>query len=281
MSEPPEINPRQDRYDAALPTYGVTFLRQRVFRVLRDGPRHLHADQTQVLIVLAGRLALRLDSTFLRLAPGEALVVPMGVSHHLVADGDAAPLEILDLRVVGGAQHDVGRTVEALPARKRLKLDPAVLAGAVAGLAAAERTTGWPRPARLLSSLWQLLAALELSHGETPVVGDRGVRDHRLRRAEAFIVQNLAEDVGVDQIAAAAGLSRSQLARLYRQELGVGPAERLRACRINTARRLLASGRLSVKEVARAVGFRWVHHFIRTYNRARGHTPSVDLGVDD
>jgi AraC-like DNA-binding protein/mannose-6-phosphate isomerase-like protein (cupin superfamily) len=278
---PPDVNPRDDRYDAALPAYGITFLRERVFRVLRDGPLHAHRDQIQVLIVLDGRLTLRLDAARHRLAAGEALVVPMGVAHCLAAAGSTDPLTLVDLRVEAGAHHDLGRLLEALPPMRLLRFARPALAQAAAELAAAARATDWRRAPRVLASLWQLVAALELAETEAPLAGELGATDYRLRRAEAFIMHNLADDVGVQELADAAGLSRSQLTRLYRQQLSVGPAQRLRDYRIHAARRLLASGRMSVKEVARAVGFRWVHHFTRTYRSLRGHPPSSDLGVDD
>lgn len=281
LRNPPDINPRDDRYDGALPAYGITFLRERTFHVERDGPVHAHRDQTQMLVVLAGRLTLRVDEARHRLATGEALVVPMGVSHRMAAAGTSAPLTLLDVRVLAGARHDLCRLVEALPPGRPIALARSTLTQATQELSAAAGATDWRRTPRLLASLWQLVAAFELPETESPQAGERGLADYRLRRAEAFIVQNLAEPIGVDQIAAAAGLSRSQLARLYRQTLGLGPAERLRDYRLSAARRLLANGRMSVKEVAHAVGFRWVHHFIRAYRARRGHTPSLDLGVDD
>ncbi len=284
MSEtcnPPDVNPRDDRYDGSLPTYGITFLRERVFRVLRDGPLHAHRDQTQMLVVLAGRLSLRLESIQHRLAAGRAILIPVGMPHYLTATGPGDPLTLIDLRVLTGAHHDLGRLLEALPASRPLNLAGPRLAQAASALADAAIATGWRRAPGLLSSLWELVSALELAETEAPLVGQQSVSDYRLRRAEAFILQNLADEVGVEDIARAAEISRSQLTRLYRKELGMGPAERLRECRITVARRLLASGRLSVKEVARAVGFPWVQHFIRTYRCLRGHTPSVDLGVDD
>lgn len=281
ISNPPDINPREDRYDGSLPAYGITFLRERVFRVFRDGPVHAHRDQTQVLVVLAGRLWLRLESTQYKLGPGRAIVVPVGASHFLAATGCGEPLTLIDLRVLSGAHHDLGRLVEALPAARPLSLTQSKLEGAVSALADAADLTGWRRAPALLSGLWELVSALELAETEAPLVGQQGVSDYRLRRAEAFILQHLGDEIGVEDIARAAEISRSQLARLYRKELGLGPAQRLREYRITAARRLLASGRLSVKEVARAVGFPWVHHFIRTYRCLRGHTPSVDLGVDD
>lgn len=279
--QPPDVNPREDRYDAALPEYGVPFLRERVFQVLYDGLMHEHRDQSQVLVVLEGRLALGLEGARRRLSVGEACMLPPAVPHFLAAGGSDEQVTLLDLRVTSGAHHDLGRLIEALPAARPLVLSRPALDRASAELAAAACSAGWRRAPRVLSALWRLVAALELKEGAVPQAGQPNLSDYRLRRAEAFIAQNLADEIGVDEIAAAAGLSRSQLTRLYRQALSVTPAARLRDCRIHAARRLLASGRLSVKEVARAVGFRWVHHFTRTYRAQRGRTPALDLGVDE
>jgi len=128
----------------------------------------------------------------------------------------------------------------------------------------------------LLSRLWETMLALKLGDAEAPAAADPGLTDRRIRRAEAYMLEHLSEDIGVDDMARAAGISRSQLGRIFRAQMNCGPAQRLRAHRIETARRLLADGAMSVKEVSRAAGFRWVHHFIRSYRQARGCTPASE-----
>jgi AraC-like DNA-binding protein len=196
----------------------------------------------------------------------------------VLAGGAHTPVRLLDLRLAAGMTTHLTQFVKDLPPGRPIRSDYRGLIRGADSLAHAAREPGWRRVPGLLAALWELLGSLRIADADAPAAADPGLVDRRLRRAEAYMLEHLAEDIGVDEIAAAAGVSRSQLSRLYRRELGVGPAERLRAYRIEAARRLLVDGTMSVKQVARAVGFRWVHHFVRTYGRVRGCVPSAERG---
>jgi AraC family transcriptional regulator len=90
-----------------------------------------------------------------------------------------------------------------------------------------------------------------------------------------FIHDNYARDVGLDDIAAAAHLSPSQLTRLIKQTLGVSPYQHVIQVRVNNARHLLSagSGRRSLAEIASAVGFADQSHLTRHFKRLTGVTP--------
>jgi AraC family transcriptional regulator len=90
-----------------------------------------------------------------------------------------------------------------------------------------------------------------------------------------FIHDNYARDVGLDDIAAAANLSPSQLTRLVKQTLGVSPYQHVIQVRVNNARHLLSagSGRRSLAEIASAVGFADQSHLTRHFKRLTGVTP--------
>jgi len=90
-----------------------------------------------------------------------------------------------------------------------------------------------------------------------------------------FIHDNYARDVGLDDIAAAAHLSPSQLTRLVKQTLGVSPYQHVIQVRVNNARHLLSagSGRRSLAEIASAVGFSDQSHLTRHFKRLTGVTP--------
>ena len=72
----------------------------------------------------------------------------------------------------------------------------------------------------------------------------------------------------------AAGLSRSQLTRLYAKYLGIGPAERLRQLRIEKAREMLRGSTLSIKQIAHVCGFTCPNHFCRVFQQVTGGTPT-------
>jgi AraC family transcriptional regulator len=76
-----------------------------------------------------------------------------------------------------------------------------------------------------------------------------------VRRAIVYIRENHTRDVGVQQIAEAAGTNPFQLARLFEERLGTAPYQYLLQMRMQSANSLLAAGARSLPEVAEAVGF--------------------------
>lgn len=77
----------------------------------------------------------------------------------------------------------------------------------------------------------------------------------RLDRAADFMLSCYVQPLSLDQIAAAARLSKFHLVRLFRRAYGVTPGAFLAGKRAQAARRLLATTELPVEEVAAACGF--------------------------
>jgi AraC family transcriptional regulator len=100
-------------------------------------------------------------------------------------------------------------------------------------------------------------------------------RDRR-RAVEAalWIDENAAEPIGLDQMAAAAGLSPFHFLRLFAAVLGVTPHQYLLRARLRHAARLLAEETRPVTEVALDVGFADLSNFVRSFRRAAGVPPS-------
>jgi AraC family transcriptional activator of mtrCDE len=71
----------------------------------------------------------------------------------------------------------------------------------------------------------------------------------------------------------AAALSRSSLCRAFKVESGTSPGAYVRTMRLRRAVELLALSRLSVKEIAFAVGFRSESGFIYSFRRTFGLPP--------
>lgn len=53
---------------------------------------HHHAEEDELFLVLSGRLRMRLRGREIVLDPGEMLIVPRGVEHQPVAEGEVAVL---------------------------------------------------------------------------------------------------------------------------------------------------------------------------------------------
>ncbi len=97
---------------------------------------------------------------------------------------------------------------------------------------------------------------------------------HCIKAAEEYIAANYPLPISVEDIAAAAGVSRTTLFRLFRTELNTTPADFLIDFRINQAKKLLSSTDISVTAVARSAGYEDNLYFSRAFRRITGMSPT-------
>ncbi|NLW77827.1 MAG: AraC family transcriptional regulator [Ruminococcaceae bacterium] len=103
---------------------------------------------------------------------------------------------------------------------------------------------------------------------------DAGQPEPYLEKAVRFIHFNYARDITVDDIAKAAGLSRSHLYRLFMTAFGYPPITYLTNWRVQKACQLIESTSLSMSEIACSVGFSDQFYFSRVFKKAVGMPPS-------
>jgi transcriptional regulator GlxA family with amidase domain len=100
-----------------------------------------------------------------------------------------------------------------------------------------------------------------------------------VRRALDAMHAAVARDIGISELAAAAGLSGRALQRQFRTFLGKTPHEALSDIRFECARRQLLQGApgMKVMDVALRCGFPHFGRFSIEYRRRYGETPSRTL----
>jgi AraC-like DNA-binding protein len=96
-----------------------------------------------------------------------------------------------------------------------------------------------------------------------------------LLRARDLADARYAEPLSVDDMAAAAGLSRAHFSREFRRAFGVAPHAYLLTRRLERAAALLRTTDSSVAEVCLAVGLTSVGSFTTSFRRAFGRTPTA------
>jgi AraC family transcriptional regulator, arabinose operon regulatory protein len=99
--------------------------------------------------------------------------------------------------------------------------------------------------------------------------------DVRIQRTIERMERQLQRRWTVTQLAGAAGMSTTQLTRLFRQATGTTPGAFLRALRMTRARLLLERTSLSMAEVMAQVGSYDPSRFVRDFQRAHGVAPSA------
>ena len=96
-----------------------------------------------------------------------------------------------------------------------------------------------------------------------------------VRTATRYLRDNLARPIEVRDVAAQVHLSARHLSRLFHKETGTTILEYLTNLRVETAGQLLLDRELSIKQVARAVGYPDPHYFTTLFGRRTGMTPAV------
>ncbi len=104
-----------------------------------------------------------------------------------------------------------------------------------------------------------------------PVVETHG-RQQTVRKAKAYLEENLSTNITLEQLARYVGTDRYRLTRDFNSVLGLAPHRYLDCLRVRQAQQLLAKG-MPPAEVASAAGFTDQSHLTKRFKRQLGVTP--------
>ena len=93
--------------------------------------------------------------------------------------------------------------------------------------------------------------------------------------ATAIVAQEYGSDLALDDIARRVASSRRQLQRAYKEIGDTTFREHLTAVRMERAAELLTVRQLTVRDVARRVGYRQPAQFAKAFRRHHGVSPSA------
>lgn len=96
---------------------------------------------------------------------------------------------------------------------------------------------------------------------------------HQARLAVRFVHDNLARPLTLNEIAAHLHVSPRQLTRLFGQFTGTSPAAYIERARLDRAEAMLLKSSLSLKAIAREVGYPDAAHFSRVFSKRNGNPP--------
>jgi len=101
-----------------------------------------------------------------------------------------------------------------------------------------------------------------------------------LREIVKLMEANLEEPLDLEQMSGWVKLSRRQIERLFRAQLGTTPLRYYLELRVTEARRLLQHSRLTIVQVAVACGFVSPSHFSKCYTAYFGYAPSRETRME-
>jgi AraC-like DNA-binding protein len=240
-------------------------------RVAEPYAPHVH-EEYAVGACTAGREVIRYRGTLHYAGPGSVVVLEPGEAH---TGGPADPPDFT-YRVMYPA---TGLLAEGLPAKGSRFREPVI---ADPGLAAELRRLhaalgaglGETEPLQAESRLSWLLGELVRRHASP----SRDVEVPGAGRVARLVMAQLGDRLvcppALAEIAAGTGLSRYQLVRSFRTEVGMPPYAWLAQHRVSAARALLERG-CRPAEAAALTGFADQAHLTRWFRRVVGVTPGV------
>lgn len=109
-----------------------------------------------------------------------------------------------------------------------------------------------------------------------PLRARLGVQNARVLSIIELMEAHLSEPLSLVEIADHVGLSRRQIERLFRHEMGRSPARYYLEIRLDRARHLLVQSSLPVVEIAIACGFVSASHFSKCYRELYAKSPQQE-----
>lgn len=99
------------------------------------------------------------------------------------------------------------------------------------------------------------------------------VADRELARVCRFIRENACRDIKVGDITQFSSLSRRQLERRFREELGHTPHEEITAVQVRRVKQLLIETSMTLEQIAPLAGYRHKESLSAVFKRETGETP--------
>jgi AraC family transcriptional regulator len=211
------------------------------------------------------------------LMPGEMLVTPAGHQSHWIS---GAPVDALHLRLepefVARIAEDAGMT----PAQAEIvnnfgTFDPRLeQIGHLLFEEAQTRGLGGRLYADSLSTALAVhLLRRYSAHGEAIPPPAGGLAEPVLRRILEYINDNLEHDLSLQEIARVAEITPASLVRRFKQSMHLAPHQYVIKRRVERAKQMLLSEKLSIGEVAAQVGFYDQSHLTHHFKNLLGITP--------
>ncbi len=130
-------------------------------------------------------------------------------------------------------------------------------------------------PRLLLDTLTMLAGAELLALFAMRKRATGGLSPSQKTAAENFIEAHFREDVGLAEIAAAAGLSPFHFTRGFKRATGTTPYRYVLERRVRHAKELMRDTEMPLGEIALAAGFKNASHFSRVFAELTGAPPRV------
>ncbi len=116
-----------------------------------------------------------------------------------------------------------------------------------------------------------------INHEKTGNAENRNhaAQEEMMDKVLAYIHEHYREKISIEEIASKCFVSKSQLFRVFKESTGDTPIHYINKFRINKAMSLITHSNLTIKEIARKVGFVEETYFCRCFKKCTGLSPTL------
>lgn len=237
-------------------------------------------ENLRFLYVEAGTVIVRTPDTSVETQAGQGIFINRNVVHSLEQKGDYRcvgfmfPAYFLEFYPGSPAQ----RQVEELLGHEGLSVllfdgsedwHEKVLAG-LETLSAQEEPAGWQYETL---ALWTLVWSHIQGNVRPSAPKRRNAVSVRMRKFLCFVEQHYREEITLEELAADAGVSKSECLRCFRQSLDTTPYRYIMDYRLSKAVDLLINTDRQIGEIAVMTGFGQASYFGKCFRERLGCTP--------
>jgi AraC-like DNA-binding protein len=246
---------------------------------LGEDPQWLSPKRQEVYLLLAvkrdnvqfaidGRLlSLKRGSIFIRL-PGQRIEY-MGSTVSETEDGYAMIFEL------HGSQPVKDAALRLIGDESNCAIDSAEFAAVFPDLFETAYRH-WHQPSKL-SRLRSQAAFYEIMYNvlyHASISKDRGLHS-ALETIRNYLDTHYEENVSIEQLAQRIGVSSRHFRRAFKRLYGISATDYVTDLRMSRAKRMMATTRQPIAEIARHVGYQDESHFRRTFKQQMGISPSI------
>ena len=229
-----------------------------------------HHEGWSVSYVQRGSFSCRCHGRMHELVPGSVLVLKPGDEYQCTHEHREGGDDCLAVFPAPDLVHELGPRRGAWPSGGMPPLAELMVRGELMrAVVAGDSDVGLDEAALAFAPRFAAMVDDKATRSEPTRSADR----RRAVHSALWIDAHADEEVNLQALAAACGLSPYHYLRLFAQALGVTPHQYVVRSRLRLAARRLADGEQPITEIALDSGFADLSNFVRSFRRAAGVSP--------
>ncbi|MBR2474469.1 MAG: helix-turn-helix transcriptional regulator [Clostridia bacterium] len=235
---------------------------------------HLHTS-AELLFIEKGEAALTTGTLEYKLTKGDFVFIMPSMLHCIIPDGENTVVYVINIKceLITDIIKRYSGLRPASPVLKAINV-PSQLLYALSALST-------ERDKNIAHSWIHLMVSIVTSKLRFAEIHD-GVTSDLSNRVLTYLSIHFREQISLDQLAEAMGVSRFHLSHLFSNKLGIGFKEYLNNLRVECAKSILRSTDIPVAEIYEASGFENQRTFNRVFRDSTGQSPrNYRIGRDE